>query len=367
MISLLLRRAAVLVSFAAAVAASPLPVRGIHLPAPKPADVPLLVRFIRDAMPKEGANTLVLEVNYHFQFKKHSEVMDDDPLSPDDAAAIAAAARAAGVRVIPMINLLGHQSWDKKTFGLLRSHPEFDETPGKYPDNKDIYCRSYCPRHPQIHAVLFDLIDELMDAFQADTFHGGMDEVFILADEDCTRCHGQLTADLVAEEVITVRNHLAQSNRRLWIWGDRLLDGAATGAGKWEGSYNGTWPAVDRIPRDVTISDWHYDSAIPGAAYFAMKGFDVVSCPWRKTDVAFAQVELLQALRSGANPEVAARAQGLLQTTWVDSGEFLRVYLGEKPGGAQATEAVACFRAAFERLRARGLSATSQPSTQPGR
>jgi hypothetical protein len=345
------RLAAVLAALTLSGAAAPLPVRGIHLAAPQPADVPLLLRFIRESMPKEGANLLVLEVNYHFQFRKHPEVADDGPLSREDAAAIAAAAREAKVKLIPMINLLGHQSWDKKTFGLLRSHPELDETPGKYPDNQGIYCRSYCPRHPLTHAIVFDLIDELMDAFQADTFHGGMDEVFILADEDCPRCRGRLTSELLAQEVAAVRNHLAQSNRRLWIWGDRLLDGAATGAGKWEGSFNGTWPAIDSIPHDVTIADWHYDSAIPGAAYFAMKGFDVVSCPWRKTDVALAQIELLQALNNRANPEVAGRAQGLLQTTWVESGEFLHAYFGDSPGNTQAAESVACFRAAFERLR----------------
>lgn len=346
-----LQWAAALSAFAMAAAAAPLPVRGIHLAAPQPADVPLLVRFIRESMPKEGANTLVLEINYHFRYQKHPEVMDDTPLSREDAAAITGAARAANVKVIPMINLLGHQSWAKTTFGLLRSHPEFDETPGKYPDNQNIYCRSYCPRHPQLHALVFDLIDELMDAFQADTFHGGMDEVFILADEDCPRCRGRLTSDLVADEVVAVHNHLAQSNRRLWIWGDRLLDGTATGAGKWEGSFNGTWPAIERIPRDVTIADWHYDSAIPGAAFFAMKGFNVVSCPWRKSGVALAQVELLQALYNQANPEVGGRALGLLATTWMDSGDFLRVYYGEKTGPVEATEAVACFRAAFERLR----------------
>jgi hypothetical protein len=38
----------------------------------------------------------------------------------------------------------------------LRAHPEFDETPGKYPSNEGIYCRSYCPLHPQVHDVVFE-------------------------------------------------------------------------------------------------------------------------------------------------------------------------------------------------------------------
>ena len=91
--------------------AQPLPVRGIHLAAPMPDEIPLAERFIKEALPKEGVNVLVLEVNYRYQFVKHPEVTDDRPLSRDDIGRLAAACRASGVRLIPMINVLGHQSW----------------------------------------------------------------------------------------------------------------------------------------------------------------------------------------------------------------------------------------------------------------
>jgi hypothetical protein len=327
------------------------PIRGLHLLTPKPADVPLLVRFIREALPREGVNTLVLETDYHYRFKSHPEVTDPDALSHDDVAAIVAAAKSAGVRVIPQINLLGHQSWDKVTYGLLRSHPEFDETPGKYPNNAGIYCRSYCPLHPEVHRIVFDLVDELTDAFGADAFHAGMDEVFIIADEDCPRCRGHLAAELYANEVTAIHDHLVQSHRQMWMWGDRLIDGAVSGAGKWEGSYNQTSPAIMRIPRDIVIADWHYESAVPGAAYFAMHGFNVLSCSWRNSDVALAQLELIRTLRAHANPEIAARVQGLLHTTWGDPADFMKAYFGEPAASQSVAESVQCFRTAFARLR----------------
>ena len=40
---------------------SPLPIRGLYLNAPKPEELSLAVRFIRDALPKEGVNVLVME------------------------------------------------------------------------------------------------------------------------------------------------------------------------------------------------------------------------------------------------------------------------------------------------------------------
>ena len=331
--------------------AQPLPVRGIHLAAPKPDEMSLALRFITEALPKEGVNVLVLEFNYRFQSVRRPEVVDADALSREQVSQLAEACRSAGIKLIPGINLLGHQSWAKTTFGLLRAHPEFDETQGKYPDNQGIYCRSYCPRHPEMHAVLFDLIDELLEWTGADTFHGGMDEVFLLGEDDCPRCRGADKAELFATEVKTIRDHLAGGGKTLWIWGDRLLDGITTGIGKWEASINGTAPAINRIPRDVVINDWHYESAHPTAGHFALMGLPVVSAPWRKASVALRELDMIRAAQAGASPVVSARLLGLLQTSWVGFGPFAQAYYREGSPPVQAIEAAQCFRSLFEELR----------------
>jgi hypothetical protein len=343
------------ISLAMALCGQPLPVRGIHLAAPKPADMPSALRFISEALPKEGANLLVLEFNYGVQFTKRPEVSEPDSLSLDQVRQLAAQCRSANVRLIPMINLLGHQSWAKTTFGLLRSHPEFDETPGKYPDNKDIYCRSYCPLHPKVHEVLFDLIDELMDATGADAFHAGMDEVFLLGEEDCSRCRGKNKAELFAQEVKTIHDHLAARGKEMWMWGDRFLDGTATGIGKWEASENGTAPALGLIPRDVVINDWHYEQAHPTAAHFAVSGLRVVSSPWRQPAVALDQLQQIRDIRAHSTPEIAGRMLGVLQTTWIGFGPFVQAYFKEtQQPRTEAVEAAQCFRELFRELRTMG-------------
>ena len=43
------------------------------------------------------------------------------------------------------------------------------------------------------------------------------------------------------------------------MWGDRLLDGKKMRYGKWEAAANGTAPAIDRIPKDIILCDWHYE------------------------------------------------------------------------------------------------------------
>src|SRR5689334_600236 len=253
-----------------------LPVRGLHVSMPAKKDFAATAAFIRESLPKEGVNTLILEFDYNYDFRSRPEFAD--PSAPDagDVRQIAKACREAGIELIPQLNCLGHQSWAKHNGRLLEKHPEFDETRGKYPENEGIYCRSYCPLHPEVHRVLFDLIDELAKAWEAKAFHVGMDEVFILADPDCPRCHGRDPAQLFAGEVETLNNHLKAKGRRTWIWGDRLLDGKELKLGKWEGSENGTAKSFELVPKDIVICDWHYDAARGTVSLFATNGFDVV-------------------------------------------------------------------------------------------
>jgi hypothetical protein len=347
-----------LLSLVSIMAATPAPpVRGLHLMGPGPDDLPLAIRFIKEALPKEGVNVLVLEVNYRYQFTKRQEMADPGGLTAEHVRALAAAAKEAGVRLIPQINLLGHQSWARNTGALLRAHPEFDETPGKYPDNEGIYCRSYCPLHPQVHDVLFDLIDELADAAGADAFHVGMDEVFLLGEDDCPRCKGKDKAQLFAQEVTTLHDHLAKTNRAMWMWGDRFLDGETTGIGKWEASIIQTHRAISLVPKDIVICDWHYDRAVPTTEHFALEGFPVLACPWRRPDVALSQLDAIRRVRTHSTPAIANRMQGVLQTTWTGIGPFARAYFGEPATGdarssGNLNEALGCFRTLFRELRA---------------
>jgi Glycosyl hydrolase family 20, catalytic domain len=343
--------------------AGPMPVRALYLSAPAPDELPLAVRFIRDALPKEGVNVLVMEFDYRYQYKSHPEVIDKDALSEDQVKQIVAACHAAGVRLIPLVNLLGHQSWAETTFGLLRSHPEFDETPAMYPHNQGIYCRSYCPLAPGLHQVVFDLLDELASVCEADAVHVGMDEVFLLGEDGCPRCHGKNKAELFANEVSAIHDHLAQTHREMWMWGDRFIDGDITGVGEWEGSKNGTAPAINLVPKDIVMCDWHYDTAVPTAAYFALQGFRVVSAPWQKTDVALNELRMVQFLRAHGTDAVAARALGVLETTWGGLGDFVNAYYRQSKPDSGGVKAEECFRALFRQIRSEELRL--RPDTVP--
>jgi hypothetical protein len=273
---------------------------------------------------------LILRVDYNYQYRTHPELQDSAALSEQDVKKIVVACQRHNIRIVPQINLLGHQSWAGSTGNLLKVYPEFDETPsvkmpGKYewPNEDGLYCKSYCPLHPELHEVVFSLVDELLDVFEASDFHAGMDEVFYIGEEECPRCSGHDKAELFAGEVWQIRNHLAGDNRSLWIWGDRLLDGKTTGLGMWEASMNNTHRAIDMIPKDVFICDWHYERPDKTAVYFAMKGLKVATCPWRDPHVARVQVQDMTEFRNGSTPEMKENFQGIILTSWSSADRFL--------------------------------------------
>ncbi|UCF39146.1 MAG: family 20 glycosylhydrolase [Acidobacteriota bacterium] len=329
----------------------PFPVRGIHFMVPQPDSVPAFVDFIKGPLRSSGVNTLILELNYSYRYESHPELASENALSQKQLQDIVAACRDSGINFIPMINLMGHQSWAETTFALLSKYPEFDETPGKYPNNKDIYCRSYCPQHPGLHKILFALIDELISVTDATDFHAGMDEVFLIGEDDCPRCRGQNRAQLLADEIKRIHAHLAEKKVRMWLWGDRLIDGETTGIGEWEASTNDTFAAIDMIPTDIVICDWHYEYSPPTAGMFALKGFPVVMSPWRKSDVALAHLEQMKHLRSASNKTLADRALGLVHTTWTSPENFMAAYSGDPSARESATESAECFKKLFKKLQ----------------
>lgn len=335
------------------------PWRGVHLMVPAPEALPLVKRAITEQLAPLGVNVIVLEVNYRFAFQSHPELRMEPALTRSDARALAAHCRPLGIRLIPLFNCLGHQSWAKSTFTLLTQYPEFDETPQIPRDNPNIYCRSWCPQHPRVNEIAFALMDELIEAFDADALHVGMDEVFLLGSDQCARCRGQDPAALFAKAVTDYHRHLVGRKQvTMLLWGDRLLDDRTMKYGEWESSRNGTAPAIDHIPKDIVVCDWHYEQreSYPSVPYFQQQGFRVWPSSWRNREAALALLE-----DSARNAQ--GRMLGHLCTTWSGSEAFARVLLNEGTDPPKQTqEIVAATRACLERLQPARPAATQLPA-----
>ncbi len=339
-----------------------MPVRGLCIGAPSPERTDEFVRFIGEALTSMHVNTLILRVDYQYEYKSHPELQGRDALSKKDLKKILKACRENGIRLIPHINLLGHQSWASRPGMLLKAYPEFDETPEvkfpekyEWPNADGLYCKSYCPLHPEVHKVIFDIVDELCDVCESDAFHAGMDEVFYIGNDNCPRCSGSDKSELFAGEVRRIHDHLAMKGRELWIWGDRLIDGKTTGIGMWEASMNNTWRAIDMIPKDVFICDWHYERADLTPVMFAMKGFRVASCPYQKPDVGINQARNMIMFRNQSSPPMKDNFQGVIQTVWNPADDFLDEFYGRKMPKKSDKSEVICFKALFDEVGKTGI------------
>lgn len=260
-----------------------------------------------------GINVLVLEINYSFAFQSHPELRaGDHPVTRDGARKLVATCRANGVRLIPQFSCLGHQSWAKTTYPLLTKYPELDLTPGAFPDNEGLYCREWDPLNPKVYEIVFPMLDELLDAFDADAMHVGMDEVFLIGSDESPSTKGKDPAKVFAKAVNELHGHLVGARGvEMLMWGDRFIDGKAMGYGKWEGSECGTWPAIDLVPKDIIICDWHYGKrdSYPSVPMFIEKGFRVLPAGWNKVDATTALIEYS---RTVDGPKML----GHLFTTW---------------------------------------------------
>jgi hypothetical protein len=237
-----------------------------------------------------GLNVIILEIDYNFEFQSHPELRQGEhPITKNAARTFAAICRKHHIRLITEFQCVGHQSWAKTTFPLLTEYPHFDLTPGAFPENDSIYCREWDVTNPQVYTIVFKLLDEIIDAFQVDAFHVGMDEVFLLGSEHSPSTMGKDPGELFAIAINDIYNHLVTK----------------------ESSLNGTAAAVDAIPKDIIICPWHYEKmeTYPSIPIFMKKGFRVLPSSWRNVDAAKALIEY-------SNKKDSPKMLGHLFTTW---------------------------------------------------
>jgi hypothetical protein len=328
--------------------------RALHLMSPQPERMALTERFVGDVLAPMGFNVLILEVGYGFQFQSHPE-LECRGITRAQARKLAEVCRKSGVRLIPLFNCLGHQSWANHTAALLKKYPQFDETPHVPADNKGIYCREWCPSNPEVDKVVFDLLDELIDAFDADALHVGMDEVFLIGSDKCPRCKGKDVGELFAGMVNRLHRHLVEGRGvEMLMWSDRLLDAGKFSYGTWEASKTGSHRAIERIPKDIILCDWHYErrADYPSVRFFQQQGFRVLPATWKNPDAAVALIRC-------ARKDASQRMLGVLFTGWSvgGDGEKLTAALRDGGTGGKSQDVVQQVAASIQA----GLKALAEP------
>ena len=257
-----------------------IPVIGFHTLVATREGIDSLIRLIEEALAPKGFNTLIAEMRFQFRcFPEYSS----GTIAYEDASRLADVCEKHGIRLVPLLPCLGHQSdspWGTP-LPLLKLHPEFVENPVA-PDATwpEIYHHSWCASYDDIYQYIFPMMDEIAEATRAAAFHVGLDEVFDIA--MCPRCKGKDPAELFARTVKILHDHLTEKGLEMMMWGDRLLNSKAMGYQMWEADRFGMYPALhmdDKVTRDIIICDWHYDlhsAGYPSVETFIQEGFFVL-------------------------------------------------------------------------------------------
>jgi len=272
------------------------PVRGVKLYLPPPDGIAFFRAFV-DMMVRYGYNTIVIEVGGAMEYRSHPEInaswisycreMSEysgktidiqektfnwhknsmhvengggQVLPREQVSELVRYCKERLLNVIPEVPSLSHCDY------LLLPHPELSER------REDPYPDTYCPSDERSYALLFDVLEEVLDVFEPHTVHIGHDEYYTIG--RCERCAGRPAAHLFAEDIRRIYTYLQRRGVGTMMWGDKLIDAVDRSGRPYGGAerpmknydtgvYMGetipaTHGAIELIPRDIDILHWYW-------------------------------------------------------------------------------------------------------------
>ncbi|MEI6424994.1 MAG: family 20 glycosylhydrolase, partial [Lentisphaerota bacterium] len=229
-----------------------------------------------DKIKSYGINTILLEYEDKFPYRKYPFLKADDAFTPAELKAFLHKARSNNLRVIPLVQSLSHME-----FAL--DHPELAHL-SEAPDIPT----QICPSNPESVEFIFDLIREVLEYHQEDEFfHCGADETWFLG--TCGKC-----ADWKSEKGII----------KMWAEHEKKILDFVIGQGKrpivWDDIFWKDFESINSvdIPKQTVLMCWNYnitslrsksdsnDSEFGGSGellkqigIYRNAGYDCIGCP----------------------------------------------------------------------------------------
>jgi hypothetical protein len=198
--------------------------------------------FLREWLPRYadwGYEELYLHLEDAVEFPRLPGVARRDAYSQKQFARLVDAATRAGIRVVPIVNLLGHTQYLIKT-------PELrDLNELRAPDGSPLERGQICPLHPRTLEVAEKLLRDIAPFCTAGFVHTGLDESFHIG--KCPRCRAEIAQIGLAAHFAGHVSRLHALTRRLGLrmalWADMFYYIPET---------------IAQLPRDVVACEWYY-------------------------------------------------------------------------------------------------------------
>ncbi|HWZ93981.1 MAG TPA: family 20 glycosylhydrolase, partial [Opitutaceae bacterium] len=260
-----------------------------------------------------GYEELYLHLEDAVEFPRLPGMARRDAYSQKQFVRLVEAATRAGIRVVPIVNLLGHTQYLIKT-------PELrDLNELRAPDGSPLERGQICPLHPRTLEVAEKLLRDIAPFCTAGLVHTGLDESFHIG--KCPRCREEIAR-------IGLSAHFAGHVSRLHALTRRLGLRMAL----WADMFYYIPEAIAQLPRDVVAFEWYYYSFTRRprvelfnfaeadlATQFKRHGIAFYGCPMNgafRWEPLPSFVERLENIKSWWRYSHRAGAAGFLVTSW---------------------------------------------------
>lgn len=256
-----------------------------------------------------GYNAVGLYLEHRFAYPSAPFAAGPGSLTADVVRRLRAEFQPRGLRIIPFLNTLGHME------GFIRAEGGqwLAEGPSGFGGAQICATRPACAKFAQ------NLVADILEVFDDEWVHLGGDETRQLG--QCPRCAARAAevgrGGLYAQYYAPLCRWVIEQGRRPCLWGDMLIEHPG---------------ALDSLPRQTLIFDWHYDRRPrESTRMFHQRGFDVVCCPAVHTfDASWCFLELTQGnIDEHAQDAESLGALGVLVTSWEMS--YFTQYLNTLP------------------------------------
>ncbi|MEN6356919.1 MAG: beta-N-acetylhexosaminidase [Armatimonadota bacterium] len=285
--------------------------RGVHLYTGK--DAPAFHKKLIDRiLTKYKYNYLIMDCSY-MQWKTNPDLAMDYAESQEDVKKEVAYAGNNFLEVIPLVATLGHAEWMFKNGQNLNLV-------------EDKSCHyAYCPSKEETYDFIFKIYDEAINVFKPKYFHIGHDEVANRGKfPTCDLCKDKSMTELMCGDIRRIHDYFSKKGIRMMMWGDMLLADGEASSSKNAPNAIESKKRRDLIPKDVIITDWHYDPArvqdYNSLKVFQDAGFDVIASTWYTP----------RNIWSFANAAKANHSMGHLLTLWVGTNSNEQNLVGRK-------------------------------------
>lgn len=205
----------------------------------------------------------------------HTDNGEGDVLTQDEVRMLVSYCRERGLNVFPEVPTLSHSDY------ICLAHPELRERA------EDPYPDTYCPNHPDVYNIVFDILEEVIEVFKPDMINIGHDEFYTMC--LCPRCKGKNGYDVYAQDIIKIHDWLAERGIRTAMWGEKLLPVVTQNGSVFGGSGNCELHPTDHprhvpptfycqclLPKDILMIHWYYSFGMQHDFVYHTHGYEMV-------------------------------------------------------------------------------------------